>query len=125
MKYSKITLPLLICAALLAGAPPTFAQLDGLHILTPAQARGKRILFVCGEAEKDHPNDDLLIKKHLEDQGYIVTVGKEDDEAVSSGQDLILISSTADPRDIAGKYAASSIPVFTWNTVDYPDMHLT
>ena len=125
MKRSNIILPVLACAALLAGAPRIFAQSDGLHILTPAEARGKHILMVCGEAEKDHPNDDALVKKHLEDEGYIVTVGKEDDEAVSNGEDLIVISSTADPREVAGKYAASTIPVFTWNTVDYPDMHLT
>lgn len=125
MKHSQIILPLLACTAILAAAPRSFAQADGQHILTPAEARGKHILFVCGEAEKDHPNDDALVKKHFEDQGYVVTLGKEDDDAAVSGEDLIVISSTADPREVAAKYAASNIPVFTWNTVDYPDMHLT
>ena len=35
-----------------------------------------------------------------------------------------MLSSTADPREIADKYALA-VPVFTWNTVDYPDMKMT
>lgn len=98
---------------------------DGTRILTAAQLRGKRILLVAGEAEKDHPNDDQLVRKHLEDQGYIVTMAKEDDAAVTSGEDLIILSSTADPRELGDKYANSAIPVFTWNTVDYPKMQMS
>ncbi len=98
---------------------------DGNSILTAAQLHGKRILLVTGEAEKDHPNDDQLVRKHLEEQGYIVTMAKEDDAAVTSGEDLIILSSTADPRELGDKYASSSIPVFTWNTVDYPKMQMT
>jgi len=99
---------------------------DGGHELKDSQLRGKKILMIAGEAEKDHPNDDLLIKKHLEQQGYVVTMGAEDDEALKvAGQDLVLLSSTADPRVIRDRYADSPVPVFTWNTVDYPEMKMT
>lgn len=95
-------------------------------MLTNAQIKGKKIFFVVGEAEKDHPNDDPLVKKHLEDEGCIVTLAKEDDDAAKAqGSDLIILSSTADPRALGERYAASTIPVFTWNTVDYPDMKMT
>jgi hypothetical protein len=96
------------------------------HILTPAQARGKRILLVVGEPEAGQANDDALVKKHFEEEGYIVTMAGEDDPGTKpSGQDLIVLSSTADPRVIADRYADIAIPVFTWNTVDYPDMKMT
>ncbi len=105
--------------------PLVQAQSDD-HILNSSQLRGKKILMIAGEAEKDHLNDDLLVKKHLEQQGYVVTMGTEDDDASkAAGEDLILLSSTANPREIQGKYADSAIPVFTWNTVDYPDMKMT
>ena len=53
-------------------------------------------------------------------------MASEDDPATkAAGQDLVVISSTADPREIADKYADVAVPVFTWNTVDYPDMKLT
>ena len=96
------------------------------QILTPAQAKGKKILMVIGEPEKGETNDDELVKKHFEDQGYIVTMATEDDPATKgAGQDLVVLSSTADPREIADKYADAAVPVFTWNTVDYPDMKMT
>src|SRR5580704_7676807 len=92
------------------------------HILTPTQARGKKILLVAGEPEKGETNDDGLVKKHFEDLGYVVSMASEDDPASKAdGQDLVVLSSTADPREIADKYASVAVPVFTWNTVDYPD----
>jgi hypothetical protein len=95
-------------------------------LLTPAQARGKKILFVVGEPEKGETNDDQLVKKHFEDLGYVVTMASEDDpDSKVTGQDLVVLSSTADPREIADKYASVSVPIFTWNTVDYPDMKMT
>jgi hypothetical protein len=95
-------------------------------LLTPAQAKGKKILFVAGEPEKGETNDDHLVKKHFQDLGYIVTMASEDDPASKAdGQDLIVLSSTADPRQIADKYAAAPVPIFTWNTVDYPDLKMT
>ncbi len=113
-----------VMAAPFCMSPALHAE-DGARMLSEAQARGKRILLVTGETEKERPNDDLLVKKHLEAQGYVVTVGKEEDAAVASGEDLIILSSTADPRELGQKYAASAIPVFTWNAVDYPDMKMT
>ena len=96
------------------------------HILTATQAKGKKILLVVGEPEKGETNDDGLVKKHFEDQGYVVTMANEDDPATkASGQDLVVLSSTADSREIADKYASVAVPVFTWNTVDYPDMKMT
>lgn len=95
-------------------------------ILGAEQVHGKKILIVAGEAEKDHPNDDLVVKRYLERQGYVVTMAKEEDDAAkAAGQDLIIISSTADPREIGDKYAGAPVPVFTWNTVDYPDMKMS
>ena len=122
----------LIAAAALVLSLPTAAwsqkhdaQGDG-HIQTAAELRGKKIMLIVGEPEKGHTSDDLLIRKHLESQGYVVTMGKEDAEpAQAAGQDLIMISSTADGREVSDKFAASATPVFTWNTISYPDMKMT
>jgi len=105
--------------------PSAWAQ-DGGSALKNSEQRGKKIIIIAGEPEKEHPNDDLAVKKHLEQQGYVVTVGSEDDQAAkAAGQDLIILSSTANPRVLEDKYANSPIPVFTWNTVDFPDMKMT
>ena len=118
------TLGVALGSVLLNLTSASWAQ-DGSRIATAAQLHGKHIAMVIGEAEKDHPNDDLLVKQHLEEQGYVVTLVKEDEPAPKSGADLVILSSTADPREVSDKYADSSIPVFTWNTVDYPDMRMT
>lgn len=114
----------MVAATLFATALAANAQ-DGTYIKSAAELHGKRILIVAGEAEADHPNDDRLVAQHLTEQGYAVTMAKDDDAAVTSGEDLIILSSTADPRVLADKYANSAVPVFTWNTVDYPDMRMT
>ena len=111
-------------AALFATSLAASAQ-DGAYIKSAAELHGKRILIVAGEADADHPNDDQLVAQHLTEQGYVVTMAKDSDVAITGGEDLIVLSSTADPRVLSGKYADSAIPVFTWNTVDYPDMHMT
>ena len=96
------------------------------QILSPEQVKGKKILMVVGAPEKGETNDDALVKKHLESLGYTVSMRTEDDEASKAkGQDLVILSSTADPREIGDKYADVNVPVFTWNTVDFPDMKLT
>ena len=119
--FRRILIVPTLTAALLSGL---VAGAQG--ILTLAQVKGKKILLVAGEPEKGETNDDDQVKKHFEDQGYIVTMASEDDPATkAAGQDLVVISSTADPREIADKYADIAVPVFTWNTVDYPDMKLT
>src|SRR5665213_1598511 len=122
---------MLLSRRLLIAPSLTAALISGLAahsqgILSPAQVKGKKILLVAGIPEKGETNDDEQVKKHFEDQGYIVTMAGEDDPATkAAGQDLVVISSTADPREITGKYADAAVPVFTWNTVDYPDMKLT
>jgi hypothetical protein len=115
-----------IVPALMAFLLSSTVAAGAQQILTVAQVKGKKIFFVAGEPEKGETNDDPAIKKYLEGEGYVVTMANEEDPAAkAAGQDLILISSTADPREIGDKYAETAVPVFTWNTVDYPDMKMT
>lgn len=115
-----------IVSALLVLGVGTGLVSSAQHILSPAQVKGKKVLFVVGTPEQGDTNDDPAVKKHLEDQGYIVTMATEDDPASkANGQDLVMVSSTADPREISDKYEDVAVPVFTWNTVDYPDMRMT
>lgn len=126
---AAFTLPaaalLLFVSTQRAYAQPAASAQNGDRILTAAELRGKHILLVTGEVEKGKRDDDPLVAQHLTKQGYVVTTAKDDAPAITSGADLILLSSTADPRELRDRYASSPIPVFTWNTVDYPDMHMT
>ena len=121
------TLFMLICT--LACVAPGHSYLQGQStgpMLNQAQLKGKKIFFVVGKSDSEHPNDDLLVKRHLEAEGMMVSIVSEDDDAAKAkGYDLILLSSTADPRVLGDRYATSAIPVFTWNTVDYPDMKMS
>src|SRR5580700_423545 len=130
MKRIEVVIQMLrrtpIVPTLLAAGLASSLIASAQQILTPAQAKGKKILLVVGEPEKGETNDDGLVKKYFESQSYVVTMAKEDDPATkAAGQDLVVLSSTADPREIGDKYADVSVPVFTWNAVDYPDMKMT
>jgi len=53
-------------ASILLGAALTSCFIaSAQQILTPAQAKGKKILLVVGEPEKGETNDDGLVKKYL------------------------------------------------------------
>ena len=124
--FSRCLWSLVSGIALLLGLLISARAQDGTTILPQEQLKGKKILLVVGEADKDHPNDDQLVKKHLESLGYLVTLGPENDDAAKAANyDLIILSSTADPREIAAKYSDAPIPIFTWNTVDFADMKMT
>src|ERR1700738_4277281 len=130
MNRIEVVIPMLRCTpivpTLLAAALTSSLIVGAQQILTPAQAKGKKIILVVGEPEKGETNDDGRGKKYFESRGYVVTMAKEDDPATkAAGQDLVVLSSTADPREIGDKYADVSVPVFTWNAVDYPDMKRT
>ena len=86
---------------------------------------GRRVAFVSG-ADAAVPNDDALVRAHLRALG--LRVDRVTDAAPSSaaaGASLIVISSTADSNRLGGKYAHMAVPVFTWNTADYPNLGLT
>ena len=121
------TFLLLVCSLAFVASGYGYLQAQSASpMLDQAQLKGKKVLLVVGESDKEHPNDDLVIKKHLEGEGMTVTLAREDDDAAKAqGYDLILLSSTADPRVLGDRYATSAIPVFTWNTVDYPDMKMS
>ncbi len=123
MKLSSMKKLLAVAAtvAALLLSVPVFAQM-----LPVSALKGKKVLFVTGEPEADHPTDDGLVKKHLESLGFVVTMAKETDPATkANGMDLVVISSTANAHVLQATYRDVSIPVFTWNTYEYPEMRMT
>jgi len=99
---------------------------DHAQILDLPALKSKHVLLVIGESDEGQPSDDALVGRHLEKMGFVVTTVKDSDAAaVPEGTDLIVISSTADARVLQARYAASTIPVFTWNTYLYPEMKMT
>jgi len=87
---------------------------------------GKTVLFVTGGANAPQPNDDTLVARHLRELGLRVhTVDARVSPSAAHGAALIVISSTADARVLGNKFADSSVPIFTWNTFDYPNLGMT
>ena len=117
--------PIALLIALSVSLPGLAAAARG-QMLSAAALQGKRVYFVVGEEQAGRPNDDALVLRHLEKMGFEVIEARDSKAAASpAGADLIVISSTADPRLLQEKYAASKLPVFTWNTYLYPEMKMT
>lgn len=111
----------LLALGCVTACSPAFSQM-----LPPSALKGKKVCFVSGAADEDHPSDDPLVQKHFQSMGFIVTMAKDTDPAsAANGEDLIVISSTANAHVLQKKYADTPIPVFTWNTYSYPEMYMT
>lgn len=111
-----------VCAAL-AGLVGSAAH----AALAPwAALRGKTVLLVTGGADSPKPNDDARVARHLRRLGFVVrTVDASAPASDAEGASLIVLSSTADAHELGDKYAQAPVPVFTWNTYDYPNLGLT
>lgn len=110
-----------LCAALLLVLPPRAAA----DLLPVSALQGKKALLVTGAPDPEHPSDDALVKAHLEALGFLVTETLDTDPAPAAGQDLVVISSTANAHLLRRAYQNSPVPVFTWNAADYPNLGLT
>ena len=98
----------------------------GSQMLSSSALHGKRVLFVTGAPAEGETSDDPLVKKHLEAMGLVVTDAADSDPATKAdGQDLVVISSTANARVLGASYRDISVPVFTWNANLYPLMRMT
>ncbi len=88
--------------------------------------KGKTVLLVTGGADSPEPNDDARVARHLRKLGFVVrTVDAGAPASDAEGASLIVLSSTADAHELGDKYAQAPVPIFTWNTYDYPNLGLT
>ena len=120
MKWNAIG-SLGFASALALGAASTGVR---ANMLPSSALHGKKVLFVVGETEKGEPNDDALVKAHLESMGLIVNEVDADEASADSRPDLIVISSTADQYSLV-KFRNTPVPIFTWNQPGYPDLAMT
>lgn len=111
-----------LCAALAGMALPAAHA-----ALAPwSTFQGKTVLFVTGGADSPTPNDDTVVAKHLQQLGFVVhTVDAAAPASDADGAALIVVSSTANPHVLGNKYADTPVPLFTWNTYDYPNLGFT
>lgn len=95
-------------------------------VLPWSSLKGKTVLLVIGHPPPDAPDDDALVQQHLQALGLTVrTVDESAREDAARGAGLIVISSTANAHLLGTKYAGIDVPVFTWNTFDYPNLGMT
>lgn len=88
--------------------------------------QGRTVLLVTGATDPDAPNDDARVRQHLESLGFKVkTVDDAAPASAAQGASLIVISSTADAHRLGDRYADLAVPIFTWNTFDYPNLGMT
>jgi len=88
--------------------------------------QGKTVLFVTGDTPAGAPDDDALVRQHLEKLGFKVkTVDESVSATAAQGMSLIVISSTANAHALGTKFARIPVPLFTWNTFDYPNLGMT
>ena len=111
-----------LCAALAGTALPAAHA-----ALAPwSSLQGKTVLFVTGGEDSPMPNDDAFVARHLQQLGFVVhTVDAAAPASDAHGAALIVLSSTASAHVLGAKYADTPVPVFTWNTYDYPNLGLT
>lgn len=96
------------------------------HLISASALKGKKVTFVEGRGAQEQKSDDALVVRHLEALGFRVqTASAGTPEREAAGSSLVVISSTANPAVLGGKYKHSNIPVFTWDTTDYPNLGLT
>ena len=88
--------------------------------------QGKTVLLVTGTTAPGAPNDDARVRQHLESLGFKVeTVGDTAPASAARNASLIVISSTANAHRLGNRYAGLAVPIFTWNTFDYPNLGMT
>lgn len=98
----------------------------GAVMLPSSALHGKTVLMVTGATEPGEPNDDALVRQHLESLGFKVrTVDDKAPGSSARGASLIVISSTADANRLGDRYADVAVPIFTWNAFDYPNLGMT
>lgn len=114
-----------LAGALVLAVMPLAASLRA-QMVEPAAMRGMKALLVAGEADKEHPSDDPLVKEHLESMGFEVTVVDESAPASSAdGKNLVVISSTAQAQELKDAYKSCPVPVLTWSAFGYPYLAMT
>ena len=120
----RFRLPVLIGSGLLAFG----LSLSTAHsaLLPWSSLKHKVVLLVTGHVPSGAPDDDSLVQRHLQALGLAVRkVDESSPEDAAQGASLVVISSTANAHLLGAKYADIKIPVFTWNTFDYPNLGMT
>lgn len=113
---------MLLLACILSSAGARAAD----RLVPLASLHGMKVTFVQGQGPQEEHSDDTLVVRHLESLGFRVRrVADSAPVSAASGSNLVVISSTADAAILGGKYSHASVPVFTWDTWDYPNLGLT
>lgn len=111
-----------VCVLLAGGLAPA-----ARGAMAPWSAlKGKTVALVTGGEKSPRPNDDARVARHLRKLGFVVrVVNAHAPASAAAGASLIVLSSTADAHVLGDKYADTPVPIFTWNTYDYPNLGLT
>lgn len=88
--------------------------------------QGRNVQFVVGAGADSGQSDDSAIGEYLESLGLNVQfVSSSDAGAASPETDLIVISSTANARELPDFFRGAPVPILTWNAYMYPRLAMT
>ena len=90
-------------------------------------AAGKRALFVVQlKAVPEIVAADELVKAHLAELGFAVTVADQrDPESAAAGQDVVVISASVSANKLEGKFRHTVAGVVLWESFALPHMGMT
>lgn len=103
-----------------------WARASSAELPEVANLAGKQVLFVIGNRDASEESDDPAIGEYFESLGLEVrSVTDSGDSAAPAETDLVVISSTANARELGDWLRQSPIPVLTWNAYVYPQLAMT
>ena len=92
----------------------------------PSTLQGRNVQFVVGADADSGQSDDSAIGEYLESLGLNVELVDDSDvDAATTEADLIVISSTANARELPNFFRGAPVPILTWNAYMYPRLAMT
>jgi hypothetical protein len=105
--------------------PALLATVLAAHAAPDAALQGRKVLLVVRSDARDHGADEQL-RKLLEARGMVVTLADQADPASrAQGQDLVLVSSSANAHVIGARWRKLAVPVLTLQPELLGDLAMT
>ena len=124
--YASRSLPRIPGLLVLAAAAPLWGGTAGAELPELSTLQNRNVLLVTGANGDSHQSDDSAIAEYLESLGLNVQVAADSEvHSLPPEADLVLISSTANARELPGVFREAEVPILTWNAYMYPQLAMT
>ena len=87
--------------------------------------QGRSVELIVGAHRDSRQSDDAVIAEYLQSLGLRVRVVDDNEVPTPPETDLVVISSTANARELSDFLREAPVPVLTWNAYMYPRLAMT